>query len=88
MTKILDYEDELEQMYDDMLDEVYPMFMDMYEPSDTLKKIDPIAYSCGKNDYIDSLISDGTVHESGNDEYHEGSEEDCDICNPEEEEGE
>ena len=29
-----------------------------FNPSYVLKKIDPIAYNCGKNDYIDSLTYD------------------------------
>ena len=45
-----DYEDS----YCDMLDECYPELFNML-PSRILSECDPIAYSCGLNDYVDSL---------------------------------
>lgn len=44
---------DIEKMYDQMLDEVYPPFMDMYDASRVLKEVDPIAYRCGMNDWLD-----------------------------------
>jgi hypothetical protein len=45
------------EMYDQMLDDCYPM-VDIcgyqYEPSTALKRIDPIAYRVGFSDYISS----------------------------------
>ena len=50
--------DDYESQYDDMLDECYPELFNM-SPSRILSECDPIMYSCGLNDYIDSLeISD------------------------------
>ena len=43
----------------------------VYYPADVLKKVDPIAYRCGFNDYCDSLISDGYIIEGINDEEEE-----------------
>lgn len=44
-------------LYDEMLDELYPT-MDIagieFEPSRVLKELDPIAYRCGFNDWLDS----------------------------------
>ena len=50
---------DLEQLYDEMLDECYSFgnvggpFMCM-QPSRVLKEIDPTAYRCGFNDWMDS----------------------------------
>jgi hypothetical protein len=43
------------ELYDEMLDECYPM-VDVcgytYDPSRALKELDPIAYRCGFNDWL------------------------------------
>ena len=44
-----------EELYDQMLDECYGDFMNTYPASRTLQEVDPIAYNCGLNDYIDGL---------------------------------
>ena len=56
-------EDRLEELencynygeYDNMLDEV-GMNPTTYPPSMILKKVDPVSYRCGHNDYNDGLI--------------------------------
>lgn len=51
-----------EELYDQMLDEVYGCVNVAgleYSTSDVQKEIDPTAYSCGVNDYIDGLVSEG-----------------------------
>ncbi|MCP4053802.1 MAG: hypothetical protein GY739_12205 [Mesoflavibacter sp.] len=45
---------EYEENYCDMLDECYPEVFNIL-PSRILLECDPIAYSCGLNDYVDSL---------------------------------
>lgn len=47
--------DDFEDQYCEMLDDCYEEFMGQYSPSYTLKMVDPIAYRCGLNDYVDSL---------------------------------
>jgi|5B_taG_2_1085324.scaffolds.fasta_scaffold01618_13 hypothetical protein len=58
-------EELLKEMYDDMLDEFYPM-VDIgnvkYLPSVALYRIDPIAYRVGMSDYESSLREE---YESG-----------------------
>ena len=54
-------EQDLEDMFDDMLDEqgeVEVAGSTLY-PSRILKACDPVAYRCGLNDYADALIEDG-----------------------------
>ena len=50
-------EKEAEDAFDDMLDECYEPFrigrME-YRPSYVLREVDPIAYHCGLNDFVDS----------------------------------
>lgn len=51
-------ESEALEMYEEMLDECNPMVTIgslQYFPSTVLKEVDPIAYRCGFNDYVDSL---------------------------------
>lgn len=63
-----DFEDE----YDNMLDSTYPELFNM-TPSYILSELDPIAYSCGLNDYLDSIdVSDSP-------EYQELEEELSDL---------
>ena len=57
---------ELEDMYDDMLDECYPEVVIgnmRYSPARVLKDTDPIAYRCGLNDWLDAEMSDGYIIE-------------------------
>ena len=62
------YIDETEayQQYDDMLDECYPDQIMGIPASMILHKCDPIAYSCGFDDWLDSceLTIDETESES------------------------
>lgn len=56
MPKLQDYE--LEELYKEMLDEVYGVVKVAgyeYETSRTLQEIDPTAYRVGFNDWLDSL---------------------------------
>lgn len=72
MKRIHDYE--LEDMYNDMLDECYPITEIcglQYTTSDIYKSVDPIAYKCGLADFIDSLITDGIISEIDG-KYFEG----------------
>lgn len=53
---------ELEQQYDEMLDDCYEPYKmaDMiYYASDILKNCDPMAYRTGMSDYANALIEDG-----------------------------
>jgi len=43
-----------EDSYDDMLNDCYPELFNML-PSRILSECDPIAYSCGLNDYVDGI---------------------------------
>jgi len=58
------YIDEAEayQQYDDMLDEIYPDQVGNILASRILKELDPIAYSCGFDDWLDS--AELTIDES------------------------
>ena len=47
------------EAYDNNLDELYPMFMDFYYPSDILREVDPIAYNVGFQDFLSNEVSDG-----------------------------
>jgi len=61
-------ESELHEMYDDMLDDVYPDLTIAgmnYTTSDALKNLDPTAYRCGFNDWLDSEVSSGSIKEMG-----------------------
>ena len=50
-------EREAYELYDDMLNDCYPMvkfgYLE-YLPSQVLKEVDPIAYRCGFHDFLDS----------------------------------
>ena len=53
---------DIESMYIDMLDEVYPDLEIAgypYLTSRALKDVDPIAYNCGLQDFLSSLLADG-----------------------------
>jgi hypothetical protein len=63
---------ELHQMYDEMLDEIYPECkignMD-YSTSRVMKDVDPTAYKVGFSDWLDNEISEGIIIEE-NDKYY------------------
>lgn len=74
-------------MYDDMLNEVYPVIdlgVTIY-PSDALEQCDPIAYRTGFNDYTDSLDERWACPECGK-EYDD--EDEATYCCQEKEEEE
>lgn len=52
-------EDEVQERYDEMLDESGPVKIGSLEfyPSRILRECDPIAYRCGLSDYEDFLAS-------------------------------
>jgi hypothetical protein len=54
-------ETEIEEQYNEMLDECYPVvkigYMEFY-PSQILKNCDPIAYQIGLSEYEDTLEED------------------------------
>ncbi len=57
-----DWSEDVYDAYNDMLDDCSPMVRIgnlEYMPSEVLKRVDPIAYRCGLNDYLDSLAQDG-----------------------------
>jgi hypothetical protein len=50
------------EFFDQFLDDTNEAVVVMgltYQPSDVLKEVDPTAYRCGKNDYIDAVLTDG-----------------------------
>lgn len=73
-------ESELDRLYEDMLDDIYGAVNIggyEYETSDALKQVDPIAYRCGRNDYVDSLVREGDMimdEEDYREAYGEGEE--------------
>jgi len=54
-------EAQLQDAFDQMLNEIYGDFMQSYAASHILKHIDPIAYQCWYNDYIDTLCRDDMI---------------------------
>lgn len=62
-----DYEDQ----YDDMLNDCYNEVFNIL-PSRILSECDPIAYSCGLNDYVDSMeLSDSEEYKTLEEELEE-----------------
>jgi hypothetical protein len=60
---------ELYEMYDEMLDSVYdPVKIGAYEyeVSTALRKVDPIAYELGFDEWLDSQIQDEVFIEDSN----------------------
>ena len=66
------YIDETEayQQYDDMLDECHPNQIMNIPASTILKECDPIAYSCGFDDWLDSM--ELTIDEPDPEDNEEG----------------
>ena len=57
---------ELEELYDDWLDEVYEPYVIgeiEFSASTVLKECDPIAYRVYKSDWVDAQIADGVFSE-------------------------
>ena len=70
-------ERDLETMFDDMLDECYPVVKFgclEYMPSQVLKEVDPIAYREEYLTYIDSML-DEVIFEHSDGSYHDEPEE-------------
>jgi predicted nucleic acid-binding Zn-ribbon protein len=63
-----DYEDQFDDSLDDSIPEIEIGCL-TYSPSHVLKNVDPTAYRCGLNDFVDSLDASET------DEYKELQEE-------------
>jgi hypothetical protein len=60
-------------LFDEMLNDCYPEIEICglkYSPSLALKRVDETAYCCSANDYIDSLISDGTLSDEIGGEHY------------------
>lgn len=53
-------EDQALEMYDDLLDDDGPVRIGnlTYSASHVLREVDPVAYRCGFNDYVDFLTED------------------------------
>ena len=72
---------ELHDMYDNMIDECSePVRIGSltYTPSDVLRTVDPVAYRCGFNDWLDSQCQDGQLFEH-NDEYYTEEQEETEV---------
>lgn len=74
MEREIYYLRELEDMYEEMIDESTPMITIWgmnYDASRVLKECDPIAYRCGFNDWLDAEVSDGNIdYNDERDEYY------------------
>ena len=55
--------DDYTDQYDEMLNEGGPVCIGSleYEPAEVLKLVDPIAYRCGMNDWLDGEQKDGSI---------------------------
>ena len=61
-----------EKVYDAFLDEVYPeceIAGYKYQTSRVLAEVDPTAYRCGKNDWLDGELRDGNLVDIGGATY-------------------
>lgn len=59
-------DDQLHEAYDNDLDETNEPILVCglsYQPSDVLKNVDPVAYRCGFNDWLDAEVSNGRFFE-------------------------
>ena len=54
-------EETLQERFDEILNDVYPKFLNSYLPSKILKEIDPTRHRTEFLNYIDSLIKDGSL---------------------------
>lgn len=73
MSKLTDRD--LEQRHDDMLDEVFPDLTIAglsYSTSQALKEVDPTAYRCSFNDWLDSELGENIWEKDG--EYFDNEE--------------
>lgn len=79
---------DLYERYDEMLDDCYEIIrigtME-YCPSNVLREVDPIAYRCGFNDWLDSEMRDDYVVEV-NGEYYDAEKVEEIIAREEEKE--
>lgn len=65
---------ELHELYDQMLDDCQEdinIAGYKYLPSHALKNVDPVAYRCGFNDWLDSECQEGVIVEENN-KYYRG----------------
>mgnify|MGYP003406281199 CR=1 FL=1 len=63
---------ELHERYDEFLDEIYPKCEIAglsYYTAHVLKNVDPVAYRCGFNDWLDSECRDGRLFETASGDY-------------------
>ena len=70
-------EHELDEIFDECIDDCEEKVKICgleYYPSVVLYRVDPTAYRCARNDYIDSLISGGFLVEVGDKIYHDGDQ--------------
>ena len=71
--------DNLAERYRMILDDVYGEVdiagMTFYSSS-ALEELDPIAFRCGVNDYIDSLMTDGEITDEEPDDEEEEEDDD------------
>lgn len=76
-SEVTSYDDrQLHEFYDAMLDECYPECKIAglnYSTGDALKIVDPTAYRCGFNDWLDSECQDERLIEVG-DRYYDFDE--------------
>jgi len=58
-------EEQAHELYDEMLDELYPVQIGTlkYYGSNALATLDPIAYRCGFTEYLDVLAEDYDISE-------------------------
>ena len=66
-------EKQMEERYDDMLDECNPEVFSIL-PSRILFECDPIMYDCGQSDYESGLSEEGIMVEGSGDYYE------CETC--------
>jgi hypothetical protein len=65
---------ELEQRYSDFLSEVYGAVKICgleYDAARALKEIDPTAFRCGFNDWLDAEVTEGLIFELDGEYYDE-----------------
>lgn len=70
---------ELDSMYQEFLDDVYPdcsIAGYNYSTSLALREVDPTAYRCGFNDWLDAEVSDERLYERDGEYFTECP--DCD----------